>query len=255
MNMTAPQNNRWFPFGLGPVLAGQRLFCLPFAGGSASFFLPWRKALPDMAVIPLQYPGRETRFDEPCCGDLSRLVDDLASAIYPHLDRPYALLGYSLGAKVGFAVCHRLAEMGAPPPFLFVPVAHGAPDAEPFLRGAADLPHEEFKQHVKRYGGMPDVVFEDAELMRLLLPVLRSDIRLVEHAVPAQPLSCRVVAYAGTDDVAALPARMEEWRRYTRGEVAVRAFAGGHFFARSAENFLPALASDLVQALPLAAAF
>jgi surfactin synthase thioesterase subunit len=254
MNNTFSYDRRWFPFGLGSVLAETRLFCLPFAGGSASFFMPWRRELKDVAVAPLQYPGRETRFEEPCCNDLSRLVDDLANAIFPQLDRPYALLGYSLGAKIGFALCHRLVEMGASPPYLFIPVAHGAPDAEPFLRGAGDLSHEEFKEHIMRYGGMPDIVFEDPDLMRLLVPVLRSDIRLVEHPVPSHPLSCRLVAYAGTEDMAAPPSTMEEWRNYTTSHVLVRAFAGGHFFARSAENFLATLASDLAQAQPSAVA-
>jgi surfactin synthase thioesterase subunit len=234
-----------FPFGFGAVLAEQRLFCLPFAGGGASFFLPWRKILTEVAVIPLQYPGRETRISESCHDELSHLVEELAIALLPHLDRPYTLLGYSLGAKVGFALCHRLIELGAPPPRLFIAIAHGAPDAEPFLRGAADLPPESFEQHIKRYGGMPDVVFQDAELAKMLLSVLRSDIRLVEHAVPDQPLPCNIVAYAGAEDHAAPPESLEEWRRFSATGFTRRTFAGGHFFARSASDFLPTLAADL----------
>lgn len=239
------EEKRWFPFGLGAVLGSHRLFCLPFAGGGASFFLPWRKALPDVALAPVQYPGRETRLSEPCHLDLGTLVDELAHALMPHLDRPYSLLGYSLGAKIGFALCHRLAALGCPPPELYIPTAHGAPDAEPVHPGAACLPDDEFKDHIRQYGGMPELVFQDPELSKLLLPILRADISLVGQAVPTLPLTCPILAYAGSQDALAHPSSMQEWRRFAGAGFSLRTFQGGHFFTRTAGDFLPALAQDV----------
>ena len=239
------EENLWFPFGLGPALASQRLICLPFAGGGASFFLPWRKALPDVALVPVQYPGRETRINEACPADLGELVDQIATALLPHLDRPYSLLGYSLGAKIGFALGHRLAALGAPPPELFIPIAHGAPDRSPLIPGAAVLPDEEFNDHIRRYGGMPEIVFQDPELSRLLLPILRADLSLDGHAVSALPLDCPILAYAGSQDAAADPASMQDWRRFAAAGFSLRSFQGGHFFARTAGDFLTTLARDI----------
>lgn len=238
-------DKRWFPFGFGPVLADHRLFCLPFAGGGASFFLPWRKALPMLGVVPVQYPGRETRLGEPCRLDFAQLVNELAQAIAPHLDRPYTLLGYSLGAKLGFAVCHRLAELGAPAPSLFIAAAHGAPDRPPLIPNAANLPDAEFRDLIRQYGGMPEVVLQDPELSNMLLPILRADISLAGQPVPAGPLHCPILAYAGSDDAAALPSSMQAWRQFTAAGFALRTFEGGHFFARTAADFYPLLASDI----------
>lgn len=238
----------WFPFGLGPVLASHRVFCLPFAGGGATFFLPWRKILMEWAVVPVQYPGRESRINEACHGVFSELVDDLAQAVLPQLDRPYLIFGYSLGARVGFALCHRLRELGAPHPALFIAAAHHAPDA-PVRAGVAALSDEEFWRHVLRYGGMPETVLRDPEMMAMLLPILRADIGLVEQGMPTQSLEIPVLAYCGDQDATATPAGMEQWRRFTTARFAMRTMPGGHFFARTAEQFLPALADDIAAVL------
>lgn len=239
------EEKRWFPFGLGPVLADHRLFCLPFAGGGASFFLPWRTALPMVALVPVQYPGRETRLGEACRLDLEQLVDELAHALLPHLDRPYSLFGYSLGARIGFAVCHRLAELDAPPPALFIPAAHGAPDRAPVIANAATLPDAEFRDLIRQYGGMPDIVLQDPDLSNMLLPILRADISLADQPVPLRPLDCPILAYAGIDDAAALPASVEQWRRFAGNGFSLRRIEGGHFFARTATDFLTTLARDM----------
>ena len=237
--------NSWFPFGFGGESPTRRLFCLPFAGGGASFFLPWRKSLSNVSVVPVQYPGRETRLNEPCHQDLGRLVDELTVALVPHLTRPYYLLGYSLGAKIGFALCHRLAELGVPLPELFIPTAHGAPDSKPSTPGVAQLPDDEFIEHIRRYGGVPELVFQDPELCQMILPILRADIGLVAHPVPDLPLACPILAYAGNQDLAAQPTSMQEWRRFAGMAFSLRTVQGGHFFARTAADFLPTLDRDL----------
>lgn len=241
--MTRTRGTPWLPFGLDGN--GPRLFCLPFAGGGASCFMPWRRSLPGVTLAPVQYPGRETRIDEPCPTGLDELVDDIAVALAPHLDRPYSVLGYSLGAKLAFALCHRLLAKGLPTPSALFVVAHRPPDAPPPRPGAARLPVDEFRAHIKSYGGTPDEVFDSPELAELLLPILRADFALVEQAVPRSPLALPIFAYAGHDDAIAGPSPMARWRDFTQGEFALRCFPGGHFFARSAAEFLARLASDI----------
>lgn len=248
-----PNPCAWFPFGHAPVPGKPTLFCLPFAGGSASFFLSWRRALGDVNVVPIQYPGRETRIQEALPRSLDQLAEDVAQALLPLLEAPYFLLGYSLGAKLAYAVCQRLAALGAPEPALLVAAAHGAPDSEPVISGAADLPEDAFRALLRQYGGVPDIVFEDPELGSLLLPILRNDMRLAAQRLDGLPLQCPVVAYAGTTDNAALPDAVAQWRRHTRGSFQLRSLEGGHFFARSNPEFLTLLARDLQAGLQQAA--
>src|SRR5947208_15726994 len=80
-----------------------RLFCLPFAGGGASAYHTWPEGLPgDVEVCAVQPPGREGRFREPAFARLRPLVTALTDALRPHLDRPFAVFGHSLGALVAF---------------------------------------------------------------------------------------------------------------------------------------------------------
>lgn len=52
----------WIAGGKSSPQARLRLFCLPYAGGSALMFRTWPNALPaDVEVCPVQLPGRSTR--------------------------------------------------------------------------------------------------------------------------------------------------------------------------------------------------
>lgn len=240
-----PRDNRYLPFGDGG--AGPRLYCLPYAGGGASAFIAWRHGLPGVAVAPVQYPGHETRLDEPCPTQLPRLVDELAEALAPQLmaGQPYALLGYSLGAKLAYALAHRLSALGTPAPRALHVVAHRAPDAPSPHPGAALLGETEFRAHLRAYGGTPDEVFDTPELAELVLPILRADFALSEQSVPLAPLDCPILAYCGRDDAVADPQAMARWQPYSHTAFALRSFDGGHFFTRGATDFLPALAHDV----------
>ncbi|MEU8380852.1 thioesterase domain-containing protein, partial [Streptosporangium sp. NPDC048865] len=87
--------------------AAIRLFCLPYAGGGSVEYQQWADLLPEaVEVVPVHLPGRERRFREAPHTAMDGLVAELAGALAPHLGRPYALFGYSMGAVV--------VEMGLP---------------------------------------------------------------------------------------------------------------------------------------------
>src|SRR5450830_1112959 len=155
--MTAIQELRaWFPFGASREDAHTRLFCLPFAGGGASNFLPWRARLAEtgVGVMPVQYPGHETRLGEAPLHGWDEMLAALHAAIMPLLDRPYALFGYSMGARLAFALAARLTDAGLPPLQLIV-AAHVPPDLPSPALKALGLDDEAFKALLMQYGGIP----------------------------------------------------------------------------------------------------
>lgn len=237
--------NPWLPFGVDVAQGHLRMFCFPFAGGGASNFLPWRRHLPGISVAPLQYPGRETRLEEPCRQNMAGLVDEIVAALLEWLDRPYVLFGYSLGALIAFAVYHRLAHLGAPAAKQLLVAAHRAPDRPNPHPGAAWWPEYRFIEHIQHYGGTPDEVFLDQELAAMVIPVLRADFALAEQSVTQVPVYCPIIAYAGDQDPIATPGEMERWQGFTRAAFQLRRFSGGHFFFRESADFLSTLAADL----------
>jgi medium-chain acyl-[acyl-carrier-protein] hydrolase len=90
-----------------------RLVCFPYAGVGPSVYRPWLAALPPhIEARMVQLPGREGRWREPALTNLGEIADQVARAIVPHLQSPFAFYGHSLGALVSFEVTRRLRAAG-----------------------------------------------------------------------------------------------------------------------------------------------
>ena len=72
-----------------------RLFCFPYGGGSSShIFMPWRDRLPaEIGIYGVQLPGRGLCIHEPLLTGVREVVEAVADALAPMLDRPFALFG------------------------------------------------------------------------------------------------------------------------------------------------------------------
>ena len=233
---------RWLPHCR--LNAGQpkvRLFCFPHAGGTARVFDKWPGRLPwTVQMCAVQLPGREMRLNEPAVTRMTQLVDELSKALLPWIDRPVALFGHSLGAKIAFEFARRI--QAAPGEIeiahLFVSGAN-APHLCSAEVSVYDLPDDEFVQRLRHFRGTPREVLEDPSLMRFLAPRLRSDFELdgTYRFEPGEKLSCPVTAWAGETDDLAPPTSVKEWGGYTTGPFQFRALKGAHFalYEREAE--------------------
>ncbi|MDH2425409.1 thioesterase domain-containing protein [Sphaerisporangium sp. TRM90804] len=219
------------------------LFCLPYAGGAASAYRPLRAVLGDAAeVVPIQLPGRETRFSEPPHLSVGEITDELA----PHTRGPYALYGHSMGARIAFEVVRELRRRALPPPArLYVGGAH-PPDRRVPLAAAVDLPDDTFiEQLISRAGALPELR-DEPELRELLLPVLRADFTWIRRYryTPEPPLDVPVVAVAGLDDAEVPPPVMLGWGRHTSSRFRLRTVRGGHLFLADPDAGLARLLAD-----------
>ena len=223
----------------GPSL---RLFTFPFAGGGARAFSAWPGHLPpEVELFAAQLPGREGRFKETPHVRLVDLVRDLAVAIGPHLDVPYAFFGHSMGALVAFTLARELRRMGAREPQLLMVSGRRAPqlpDADPPIHA---LPEEEFLQELRELNGTPEAVLQNEELLQLLLPILRADFAVCEtyEYAPEAPLSCPIVAFGGKDDADAPEEDIAAWSHQTTGSFSQRMFPGDHFYLLDRSVELP----------------
>lgn len=75
--MIKRQKNKWFAHQTENRNALVNLVCFVFAGGSPSFFAPWKQLMPDwINLIPVLYPMREKRLKEPMPEDIETFVND-----------------------------------------------------------------------------------------------------------------------------------------------------------------------------------
>ena len=89
--MTSTSTNHWLPIPEPKPDAHLRLFCFPYAGGAARIFNAWSDQIPEtMELCPVELPGHGRRLAEKPYARLSPLVEAIAIAINPFLDKPFA---------------------------------------------------------------------------------------------------------------------------------------------------------------------
>jgi surfactin synthase thioesterase subunit len=209
-----------------------RLVCLPHAGGSASFFLPVARALaPAVDVLAVQYPGRQDRHAEKCVSDVRELAGHVFDVLKSWTDGPLALFGHSMGASVAFELALLLErELGVSPVVLF---ASGRRAPSRHREETVHLRDDEgLVAEMKRLSGTDARVLGNEDLLRMVLPAIRSDYRAAEtyRYQPGPKLKCAVTALVGDADPKVSVDEARAWTDHTEGAFELHTFTGGHFY-------------------------
>lgn len=251
-----PPRNKdpWFP-GLPPgPEARLALFCFCHAGGGASAYREWVGQLhPALAVRPVQYPGREQRFNEPACQSMDALAEGVLAALEPHTGTPFAFFGHSLGGLLAYELTQRLLARGGPlPAHVFISAArapHTALPREPLY----DLPDDELLARLRTMGGTPQRVLDEPELMQLFLPLLRADFTIADtYRRPAEDplLPVPVTTFEGAEDDEVNPEKIAAWSERVGGRHGHVRLPGDHFFLQtSRDRVLEVVERELLGAL------
>lgn len=221
--------------------AHARLFCFPFAGGSAAAFVPWADELKSAGidVWSAQPRGRGMRFNEPLHRSVKEMAEDYMEVIRRRQDLPFAFYGHSLGGLLAFELSLQLEAEGLVPPTHLIMGATAPPVLGLIHPRIAHLPDDGFMVAVReRYSGIPDAVLREPELLELFLPGLRADFTAHENfdRSPVRQVHCPITALAGSDDPMIDAPRMREWGRHTTAEFDLRVIAGDHFFLAASRD-------------------
>ncbi len=223
----------WFRHRRERPDAVARLFCFPYAGGSALAYRSWGAfAPPELEICPVQLPGRDERRREPLIARMSDLVNGIADAMEPLLDLPFAFFGHSMGSRVAFELARTLRDRGLPRPLHLFASGSRAPHVP---SGAPDL-HQmsdaELIEELRRMGGTPDDFLDDPETMAALLPVLRADFEVLETYAfdGGDRIACDITAFRGATDPCASREGTDAWADVTSARFAHKTYPGNHFF-------------------------
>jgi medium-chain acyl-[acyl-carrier-protein] hydrolase len=229
----ADSAGRWLLMHRPRREARVRLLCLPYAGGGASAFRHWPDALTSsIEVCPVQLPGRENRFVEAPFTRAEAVVEAMAPALRPVLDRPYALFGHSMGAMLGFELIRHLRRRGDPLPVQFFVSAARAPQLPRPGAPIHALPDAAFVERLRGLQGTPEGILQDKELLQFVLPALRADFTVVEtyRYTPGERLDCLLTAFGGRSDGAVSFAELAGWSDQARRDFRLQMLPGNHFF-------------------------
>lgn len=216
-----------------------RLFCFPYAGGSASAYRDWHSAMDArIEVLALQLPGRGARLGETPVVDFGLLADRVTDVVAAESHAsPFAFFGHSLGALLMFEVTRRLQARAARWPECMFASGRPAPHLPHASRRGSAMSDAELIDELQRLDGTPREVFQHPDLLAIVLPHVRADFVLLDNwrFEPSPPLDIPICALAGMQDSHASLGSVAAWSEWTSAGFELLTYPGGHFFLHEHE--------------------
>ena len=210
-----------------------KLFCFPFAGGSARSLSPLGDRLPAwLDTHYVELPGRGSRSAEDLVTDMDRMVEELADDLAPMCTGSFAFYGHSMGAILAYRTAILLGERRKLNPYLLIVSGARAPHLPRTKDALHTLPDAQLVSRLERMGGTEAGVLRDHELREITLRIVRADFKMLDGAslLAVNPLSCPILAFGGDHDAFADQEGVEGWRFHTNAKFRCHFFHGGHFF-------------------------
>ncbi len=240
-------SSRWF------VLQKQasrrlRLYCFSHAGGSANIYSNWQSELsPFVEVCAIELPGRGQRFAEAPFTSLAETVEKIADVLTRENVPAFAFFGHSMGGLIAFELTRLLQDRREKLPLHLFVSGCNPPCHQRNTESLHTLPEDKLITALSEYGGTPSEVLAHDELMKLLLPTIRTDLSMAEKYQyrKSQPLDTPITVLAGTAD-SHISGNLTDWQNTTCSYFAIKWFEGDHFFInKNRQSVLSFLKSEL----------
>jgi surfactin synthase thioesterase subunit len=230
---------RWL-VSLGEAQAAAfNLVCLPWGGGGAVGYRDWQAHQPaNVSLWAVEPPGRGPRLlDEPE-RHFDRWIDAIGREVQ-QFSSPVVLFGHSFGSILAFELASWLRRHACSTVELVCVSSRrcpGRPSKAAPLATAADA---ELIAWIRRLGGVHADILASTEMLELILPPLRDDIRLdADYVARGGPLEESLLAFAGRDDPLVSPADVGEWQAWTTAGYDFHLLPGGHFHLLENANLI-----------------
>ena len=190
-------------------------------------------------MCAVQYAGRGSRIAEPLGEDVVEVMNGVYQDLLPFLTKPFAFFGHSMGALVGYEFARRLQREKQPEPFELFVSGCTAPHVRT-TETTYHLPEPEFIAELRRLQGTPAEVLDNAELMQLMMPIVRADFKASQtyEYIPGPLLECSIRAFGGLKDEMVPRDKVEAWNEHTTGSFRAQMLPGDHFFLNTSQSLL-----------------
>lgn len=210
-----------------------KLYCLPPAGMSAVSYNAWQCYMRDFIdVFPIELAGRGIRYKDGLYLDSDNAVNDIYEIIKNKIDdQDYAIFGHCMGSWLAYELCRKLIFLGHRKPVHVIFSGKEAPHIKND-KSIHNLPDKEFIEEIIKLGGTSEDFFEDDNMVKMFMPVLRNDFRIIEnYRCPENKgkLPFAISVFYGKDDTK-LKTSLHEWKSYSDISCNFYEFEGEHFF-------------------------
>lgn len=227
--------SKWFAYASDNNNSKLNLFCFPYAGGSASLFVYWKKYFgSEVNVYPVLYPFRETRRSERMPDTIQQLamefVDDNEEMLK---SGKFAFFAHCAGASIAYEVIiYARKKLGIEPEFIIVSGAETPNNSLSAFADMSDAGDDEFLQYlINSHFVEPDIV-NNKGFLTYYIPIIREDFKsLFKYSMTkADKLSCPIYSFCGQDDKVIEIPKLSEWEDFTSAETIFRQFTGDHYY-------------------------
>jgi len=210
-----------------------QLLTFPYAFGTDGIYDGLTKELSKkIKVKNMNYPGHGKRVTENLMYTVEEIAQDAINSI-KDIKGDYALLGYSMGARVCCEIIRQIEEKSyRKPKHIFFMASE--PPSNTVKLSADDISLQEASDILREMGNTPEEVLESKELMEFFYPIIKADTKALEnYHCPAWPLENDEISMTiinGKDDGA--HAKEKAWKKFLpkSANYEFLRFDGSHFF-------------------------
>lgn len=208
-----------------------QLFCIPFAGGSASAFNELCTLLDErIDVHVIEYPGRGTRKNDPFCNTMDDLIEDAKRQVEEKRNKelPFSILGYSMGVEVAFDLGQ--FELNEKPVHLFF-AAREAICYDTKGHDYSLLKMDSFIDKIVSLGGIDERILNNRRFLEIYMRPIYADYKLLYQYIykkeRGQLNSNVTVFYCGRDTPFI---KVKDWSEFTTFNTDFFELGNNHFF-------------------------
>ncbi|MDH5231846.1 MAG: thioesterase domain-containing protein [Gammaproteobacteria bacterium] len=218
-----------------------RLLCFPYAGSSSSIFDSWRDQIDShIELLAYELPGRGSRFCEPAFYSLEHILEELTFEVEKYLDKPIALFGHSNGSLIAYELAYILqTRFNKVCDHVFLSARKSASIAHKG-KHLHSLNDESLISELRTLGGTPEEVLNNADLLSIILPIIRADFSISETYCFKNRLELHsnYSLFRGSEDHHVNIEQLIRWRELFSGFGQEYVFPGDHFFIHSHQHQL-----------------
>ncbi|MCM3216689.1 thioesterase domain-containing protein [Niallia taxi] len=210
-----------------------RLFCLPFAGGSASAYYNWSNYISDMIILdPIELKGRGKRFNEPFYSNFEEVIEDVCCYISDTNDNnDYAIFGHSMGSLIAYEVYYKIQESNFKKPKHLFFSSYRAPHNKK-NNHINKLTDQDLINRIRSLGGTQEELLQNEEFLDIYLPIIRNDFELIDSYIfrkKANQILCDITLLYGNEEMLKFE-DMLDWQSHAQGKSTVYELEGNHFY-------------------------
>lgn len=209
-----------------------KLFCLPYAGGSSSTYMPWKDIASNfnIEIFPLDYLGHGLNINKTISPSFQKNLSFLFQEITNNLkcDDKFCIFGHSLGALFAYELCKKFEiSKRKKPNHIYL----SAIESPQFKNNILFTDNSSLKAVLRKYGATPDEILNDDSIFSFFMPIIVNDFNMYnDYEFSNSPiLSTPASLMYGTSDFLKL-SNITAWKNLFSSHIDFFPFQGDHFF-------------------------